>query len=224
MSCVRQFKRPEVGEVFGGWTVIGHWFRTPTHNVFVPCRCECGTEKDVRWHELRTGATKSCGCRNKGEGNSNYRHGAARFGEDRSKLYLVWVGIKARCLNPKSRSYPNYGGRGITICEEWRRSFAAFRDWSLAHGYREGLWIDRIDNNGPYSPENCRWTTREESARNTRRNYQITAFGETKTLVEWSLDQRCRVYYELLRARVKSLGWEPERAITAPVNRNEKRQ
>ena len=101
------------------------------------------------------------------------------------RLYGIWKGMKSRCNNPARKSYADYGGRGITVCDEWAQSFEKFRDWALANGYRDDLTLDRKENDGPYSPENCRWATQAEQSNNTRRNHIVEAFGESHTLAEW---------------------------------------
>ena len=119
---------------------------------------------------------KSCGCNKKYDGiyNSNYKHGG-----NNTKLWMVWRGIKARCLNPKHKFYKDYGGRGITICPEWTdidNGFINFRNWSLNNGYQEGLEINRKENDGNYSPENCNFITHKENCNNRRGkkiNWQI---------------------------------------------------
>ncbi len=104
----------------------------------------------------------SCGCIRKNN-KKNYKHGYSY-----TKLYAVWAGIKKRCNNQNSYNYKYYGGRGITICPEWANDYVVFRDWALSHGYKEGLEIDRRENNGNYEPSNCRWVTRTENQRNKR--------------------------------------------------------
>lgn len=124
--------------------------------------------------------------------------------------------MKARCYVETDLGYPGYGGRGITICQEWLNSFEVFYQWAIANGFTPELSIDRIDNDRPYSPENCRWTDAVTQASNTRarnRDRRITAFGETKTVSQWGLDARCRVHPATLRGRVVR-GWRPEDAIS----------
>lgn len=102
------------------------------------------------------------------------------------RLYSIWCGIKKRCFNPKEPCYPHYGARGITVCDEWLHDFNAFEQWSLANGYCDTLTIDRIDNNGNYSPDNCRWITHDEQQRNRSNNIRVEHNGESKTISELS--------------------------------------
>lgn len=125
--------------------------------------------------------------------------------------------MKRRCLIPHSQYYYLYGGRGITICNEWMNSFKAFESWALSNGYKNELTLDRIDPNGNYCPENCRWIANAEQQRNRRDNVRITAFGETKCQGEWERDIRCKVSYQQLNRRIKK-GWSPEVAMsTSPI-------
>jgi hypothetical protein len=119
-----------------------------------------------------------------------------------------------RCLNRNHGSYARYGGRGITICDEWR-DFANFGRWAESTGYKPGLQIDRRDNDGPYSPDNCRWLTDAQNKRNTSRTFTLAAFGETKCLTDWSLDERCQVTPSTIRVRLQA-GMSAEDAIATP--------
>jgi hypothetical protein len=116
-----------------------------------------------------------------------------------------------RCSCPKHRNFKNYGGRGIYVCPAWD-DFVTFRDWALSSGYTDELSIDRIDPNGPYCPDNCRWATTKEQGRNKRNTVWLTAFGETKRLLDWFADSRCRVAPSIVRGRL-ALGMDPERAM-----------
>jgi hypothetical protein len=121
-----------------------------------------------------------------------------------------------RIDNPKSKCYHNYGGRGITVCPEWR-DYVTFARWARENGYDDSLTIDRRDNSLGYSPANCRWTTQKVQSRNRRGNVIVEAFGESKTLVEWCEDERCPVKYHTLYARIVTRGESPEQAITTCV-------
>ena len=130
------------------------------------------------------------------------------------RLHPVWRNMKGRCYNPKHCKYPIYGGRGITVCDEWRNSFQAFLDWAIANGYQEGLSIDRIDVNGNYEPSNCRFATREEQARNKRNNRYLTYNGETRTIPDWA--DVVQIPYMVLYSRIQYHGWSAERALHTP--------
>lgn len=107
-------------------------------------------------------------------------------GGKRTKLYRVWCSMKERCNNPNNKAFPRYGGRGISVCSEWSDDFAAFSAWANAAGYADGLTIDRVDNDGDYGPENCRWCSHAEQNRNYSRNRLLTVHGETKCLTDWA--------------------------------------
>lgn len=139
-----------------------------------------------------------------------------RHGKSKSQLYRVWKGMRERCSNPNHKGYRNYGGRGITVCSEWQDDFEAFERWALTAGYCPGLTIDRTDNSGGYTPGNCRFVTSQENCNNTRRNRILEAFGERKSLSDWSRDARCVVDYGTLKQRVRDYGWQIEESLTVP--------
>ena len=116
------------------------------------------------------------------------RNGKGQFvsthGGRKTHLYSIWCAMKRRCNCPSDKRYKRYGGRGIKVCEEWK-DFANFRDWSVAHGYKPELTIDRVDNNGNYCPDNCRWVTRAVQNRNYSRNHLITYQGKTMCIADW---------------------------------------
>ena len=148
------------------------------------CLCDCGTFVVVSSKQLSNG-TRSCGCLNRKHGQVNTR------------LYHIWEGIKNRCYNARSKAYKHYGGRGITVCDEWRESFTSFREWAMSNGYADGLTIDRTDNDGGYLPENCRWSTRKEQARNRSNTLR---FGSVP-LVE--IAELTGISYKTLSGRLK---------------------
>jgi hypothetical protein len=143
-------------------------------------------------------------------------------GLSHTNLHAIWSGMRSRCNQVNAYNYPRYGGRGITICDEWENDFVAFYEWATHNGYEDGLTIDRIDNDGNYCPENCRWATHAEQNDNRPSNFLITAFGETKRLSDWAKDERCVVTRRLIRLRIKQCGWQSEKAIITPRITNKK--
>jgi hypothetical protein len=157
------------------------------------------------------GTTQSCGCIKKETSADNCRK-LATHNLSKTALYRKWAGMKSRCLYPSQPGYKNYGGRGIMICDEWLYSFENFYRWSMNNGYKERLTLDRIDTNGNYSPDNCRYITDAEQKNNTTKNVFVEAFGERKTTTQWEADERCMCSAGQLRYRIRA-GWEPEMAI-----------
>lgn len=129
-----------------------------------------------------------------------------------TRLYNIFRYMKARCNNPMRPDFKHYGGRGITICAEWLNSFEAFYNWAINNGYAENLTIDRIDVNGDYCPENCRWVTMQTQCLNRKSNRKITAFGYTYTISQWA--QITGLKFTTIKGRLDRLGWSAEKALT----------
>lgn len=171
---------------FGKLTVIGRddSQEKSRNRAYWLCQCECGNITSVRSDSLRSGAIRSCGCLKKAQDKINLAKSGKRTIENR-RLYDCWVDMKRRCYNIHNKRYHRYGGRGITVCDEWKNSFASFYAWSLNNGYTDELTLDRIDNDKSYAPDNCRWATRKEQSTNRSTNIKLTIGNATKTLSEW---------------------------------------
>lgn len=175
---------------------------------YFKCVCDCGVQKIIRGVDIMNNLTKSCGCLNKEQIKLNSR----THGMEGTKTYWTWQRMKGRCLRKYSIGYHNYGGRGIKVCDRWLNSFENFyADMGLKP---EGKSIDRIDNNGNYTPENCRWATQKEQANNTRSNVRITLNGKTRTISQW-LDRTNQT--KSLFHRRRKLGWSIRKALMTPT-------
>ena len=171
-----RIRRDITGERFGRLMVTSY-----VGNYTYECECDCGNIVRVLGGNLVNGATQSCGCIRKEVCHTlKFKHGRTPHA-----LYSRWKRMRQRCQNKNCEDYPDYGGRGISVCEEWS-DYTAFRNWAQTNGYDDDLSIDRIDVNGPYSPDNCRWVASSEQARNKRDTIWLTIDGITRPLVEWS--------------------------------------
>lgn len=205
------------GIKFGYLTATGRTKNEKGKNLG-ECICVCGKRKYYRLSALFSGGHKSCNCKKgKGTGDGLRVHGMSRNykGNRRHRLYGIWSNMKTRCINPKNSSYHNYGGRGILIDESFME-YNDFYEWAIQNGYRDNLTIDRINNNGNYSPSNCRWITISKQQSNKRTCIMISAFGEVKNITEWSRDSRCNVGSTTLKERIFLKRMNPEYAITLP--------
>ena len=192
-----------IGKRFGRLVVTGIAGKDKSNvNVMLKCICDCGKEKNILYGSLKSGRTRSCGCLHREQlGNIRRTHGLKGY-----RLFEIWEAMIYRCTNEKSSAYHYYGERGIEVCNEWKNDFREFEKWSLDNGYDEELTLDRIDVNGGYNPKNCRWITRKEQMRNTRRNVVF----EGKCISEWS--EITGVPYSTLLHRVK-IGMPVEMAL-----------
>ncbi len=170
------------GKSFGRLTVV-EYSHTNKHGVAMwKCKCDCGNERIVAGAHLRSGHTTSCGCFNL----EAIKKRATKHGLKQTRLYNTWLHIKDRCLNSSNKDFEHYGGRGIKVCREWADNFETFYKWAINNGYNDKLTIDRINVNGDYCPENCRWVTQKKQCNNKRSNVFLEYNGETHTLKEWS--------------------------------------
>lgn len=210
----RKATKVSIGDTYQLWTIVGGPLARRDASgkriLYYPCRCRCGVERPIMVSNLRAGYAKSCGCLRKEERPKMQTHRCLPRG-----LYKAWDAMRYRCNTETCKGYRNWGGRGITVCPEWESSYEAFRDWSLANGWKPGLSIERIGNELGYSPDNCRWIPRGDQNLNKRNNVRVTAFGETKVVSEWVRDPRCTVTHGAILTRLKK-GWDAEFAIAAP--------
>jgi hypothetical protein len=200
---------PQIGDRFGRWTVVEGSGLAARNVRLVMCKCDCGTERLMRPAKLRNGHSRSCGCLRLDEARMRKTtHGASE-----TKVFRVWATMISRCHNPNADAYKKYGARGIYVCAEWRASFERF----LADmGDRpQGSQIDRVDNNGPYAPSNCRWATPSEQSRNRRSTKFVAINGETRCIAEWLT--LSGISWNAYRAR-KRMGWDLVRSITTPIH------
>lgn len=175
------------GQKFGRLTVMNLLSERAKNGMKIyKCLCDCGNYVNVRYGNLTSGNTKSCGCF-----NSDY---SSKRNSTHTRLYKIYYNMKTRCYNKNATRYADWGGRGITICEEWLDDFMSFYDWAINNGYHDSLTIDRIDNNKGYSPDNCRWITNKEQSNNRRNNILLTYNHVTKTIKEWANDLGINYY------------------------------
>ena len=191
------------GQTFGRLTVIKRVENAKNNKAQWLCQCSCGKQKIIKSSNLIRGATRSCGCIKEEK----------RLGElHNSRLHRIWNNMKQRCSNPKNTNYVHYGKRGITVCKEWI-DFKPFYNWALSNGYKDTLSIDRIDVNGNYEPNNCRWVNNKTQSLNRTNNRIININGEAKTLTEW-----CDIYNidkKLVYDRLER-NWDEVKAIITP--------
>ena len=213
------------GQVYGRLTVIKRVddYISPSGDRKVQwlCKCKCGKEVIVTGNNLKNGNSKSCGCYNRELlPKINSTHNASN-----TRLYHIWTCMKDRCYNPKNKKYKDYGGRGIIICDEWINDFETFANWAYDNGYVENVsrgecTIDRIDVNGNYCQQNCRWVNQKVQTNNKRNNHYITYNGETHTVTEWN---NILGYKKGVLSRRIFSGWSIEDAFTKPVKSNFKK-
>jgi hypothetical protein len=199
------------GRKFGKLTVL---YRVENRHgkTYWMCRCECDEVRAVQGAHLKSGHTSSCGCA------SPFR---TTHGGTYERLYSIWCAMKKRCHNPNASNFHNYGGRGISVCDEWRNDYAAFREWALENGYRVGLEIDRINVNGNYEPSNCRWVPRQVQAHNKTTSRVLEFNGRSQTMPEWA--DELGISVQTLASRLNKLGWPIERALSAPTRKIRKK-
>ena len=210
------------GKKFHRLTVLRRDETSNTKHSKWICRCDCGKVCSVAGGNLQNGHTKSCGCLSS-EVTAARNRANATHGDTNTRLYRSWCSMWTRCTDPKCASYCRYGGRGIKVCEEWRDYFK-FREWALSVGYdyNANLTIDRIDPDGDYCPENCRFLTQQQQNATKRNAVRISYNGKTQCLKEWAREYN--IAYLTLYQRLTTLGWGFEKALTTPVRKTGAKQ
>lgn len=196
------------GKRFGRLTVVSRAANNHRGQTMWNCVCDCGIEKAVLGYNLTKGLTKSCGCYHQDRLIAD----KTTHGDSHSRLHSIWTNMKTRCTNQNTRSYKDYGGRGITVCDEWANDYSTFKAWALKSGYEDKLTIERIDNNKGYFPQNCCWVTHSEQATNKRNLRKLTYNGETHSLAEWG--RITGLGASTIRARIDRRGWTIQAALS----------
>lgn len=198
------------GKVYGRWTVIKFSHRKGKNYYWVcKCSCEKNTIKTVNSAQLNNGQSQSCGCFNK--------ETITKHGLNGNKLYHIFNSMKARCYSTTNKSYKNYDGRGIKICDEWLNDVKLFIEWAHKNGYKEGLTIERKDVNGDYCPQNCCWESRKTQSNNTRKNIFIDYNGKTQTLTQWAEEYNIKPHTLYYRYVLKN--WDIDKSLNTPIRR-----
>lgn len=200
---------------FGKLIVEGRAGKDSSGHSTWNCKCDCGGVTVARGSHLKYGYIQSCGCLVA----ETLAKQSRTHGLEHTRLYRIWKGMLVRCYNPKSNRYHRYGGRGITVCEDWKNSVTAFYKWAIKNGYRDDLTIERKDNDGPYSPDNCIWVTMKVQLNHTSRSRNVTLNGVTKTLSQWA--EETGIKTNVIYGRLNR-GWPIERAVTEPLRKGKK--
>lgn len=178
-GCIKE--NDLTGKIFGRLYVCKPVRKCGRNNVYL-CQCDCGNYTEVLQSNLIQGKSSSCGCYQKELASKRF----SKHGKRNTRLYEIYYNMKSRCYNENNKRYDSYGGKGIAICQEWLDDFMNFYNWSMANGYSDELTIDRIDVNGNYCPENCRWASREQQSNNQRKTIFIEICGQKKSLKQWT--------------------------------------
>lgn len=203
-----------IGKKFGRLTVLSECEkRAKNGKIRYKCQCDCGNITEVMGENLRRGITKSCGCLLKEITSKR----SITHGKTNTRIYAIWYHMKARCYNSNEHRYKDYGRRGINICDEWKDNFKAFYDWSMLNGYNDTLTIDRIDVDGNYEPNNCRWLTLKQQQENKRNSIKFTYNGETHCLREWC--NILNINYKTVHKRIHVHKWDIEKALFTPIRK-----
>lgn len=212
-GCVRyteKYGKNIIGKRFGRAIALRQ-FREEGYTK-VECLCDCGNKFITHRLSLVDENTVSCGCYHKERIiEASFKHGLTD-----TRIHGIWCDMRSRCNLKTNHNYHGYGGRGIKVCDSWEgeNGFKCFYEWSMRNGYTDKLTIDRIDNNGMYSPDNCRWTDMKTQCNNTRRNVLVEYKGKTKTIGQWAVELNLK--YSRIYSRIAKLGWSAVDAFEKP--------
>ena len=202
-----------IGKKFNKLTVIEECKeRTKNGTKIYKCLCDCGNYTNVIGTQLRNGKTKSCGCLRVTISGQNH----ATHRKTHTRLYNIYKGMVRRCYNKNDKDYKHYGEREIKMCDEWLNDFMAFYNWSMSHGYNDNLTIDRIDVNGNYEPNNCRWATQYEQQTNRSDNLIVYYNNKKQTITKWIKELNLKNSYSTIRKRLVNYGYDVHDAFYAP--------
>lgn len=213
--------RIKIGEKINLLTFIEYLGKTDKHHHVGKFICDCGSEKVTMVNRVFTNGVKSCGCLQRKAASmlakkfDNTTHGLTTTSNESRRIYSVYRTMLDRCYNSNAKNYIYYGARGITVCDEWKNNPTAYYNWCIDNGYKARLHIDRIDNNGNYSPENCRVVTSNDNNRNTSRNRFVEFRG--KTMVVKDFADLLGMAQSTMRAKLFKQGLTPEEVYNNPA-------
>lgn len=207
-----------LGRRFGRLTVLERAYKDKKQ--YWKCICDCGNIVFSNTSNLKSGNTKSCGCYSAEIKSKTHK----KHGMRHTRLYSIWLNMRERCYRESNNRYKSYGGKGITVCDEWMgdNGFVNFYNWAMNNGYGDNLTLERMDNNEKYCAENCRWATMKEQQNHRTNNHYVTINGITKTFKEWCDSGQFGVSYATAKTRI-SRNWKDVDAITIPTRKYQKK-
>ena len=207
----KQYTRRKAGDCVNGAILLER-----VNGRLWKMKCSCG-ELFVAQPSDSKGVCRKCAMEKLSAERTKHGESPKQGKQNASKLYSIWVNMRNRCFNSNNKSFAYYGGRGISVCDEWNE-FLNFEKWAIQNGFEENLTLDRIDVNGNYEPENCRWISRKEQMRNTRSNHLLTYNGDTKTMAEWA--EITGIPYSTLKQRINKYNYSVEKALNKQVQKS----
>ena len=207
----KQYTRRKAGDCVNGAILLER-----VNGRLWKMKCSCG-ELFVAQPSDSKGVCRKCAMEKLSAERTKHGESPKQGKRNASKLYSIWVNMRNRCFNSENKSFAYYGGRGISVCDEWNE-FLNFEKWAIQNGFEENLTLDRIDVNGNYEPENCRWISRKEQMRNTRSNHLLTYNGDTKAMAEWA--EITGIPYSTLKQRINKYNYSVEKALNKQVQKS----